>query len=312
MNNRHAYCIICHSQPRLLQLLVRLIDDERNDIFLMIDKKADKSLFKDISASKSGLYVLPSMKIWWGEDSQIEAEMRLFETASRTASYSYCHLLSGADLPLKLQDEIHAFFQNHQGKEFVEFWKQPDTYDIIRKRMRKHFFHNYNQVAHRTLGQNLERMLQRNLLSINKRVNPQPRIHSLPELKMGPNWVSVTGDFVKFLMTKRDFIRKAFRHTYCADELFLQSIIWDSPFRENIYQYEKCTGHTGEKDVFGCNMRLIDWTRGAPYTFTHEDIDELSHSDKLFARKIDGSDKELIQYFCRFLPTTSEQNHMPS
>ena len=47
MNGRHAYCIICHNQPRLLQLLVRLIDDERNDIFLMIDKKAGMSLFRD-------------------------------------------------------------------------------------------------------------------------------------------------------------------------------------------------------------------------------------------------------------------------
>ena len=295
--NRHAYCIICHNQPRLLQLLIRLIDDERNDIFLMIDKKADKSLFREVTVSKSQLYVLPPMKIWWGEDSQIEAEMRLFEKASQTAPYSYYHLLSGADLPLKPQDEIHAFFQQHQGKEFVEFWKQPDTYNIIRKRLRKHFFHNYNQIAHRTWGQNLERMLQRNLLSINKRIGFQPHISKLPELKMGPNWVSVTHDFVLYLMSQRDFIKKTFRHTYCADELFLQSIIWNSPFKKNIYKFEEYTGHTGENDVFGCNMRLIDWTRGNPYTFTHEDIDELRRSDKFFVRKIDESDEELIFYF---------------
>ena len=298
---RHAYCIISHNQPRLLQLLVRLIDDERNDIFLLIDKKADEKLFGEVKAERSGLYVLPAMKIWWGEDSQIEAEMRLFETAAQTASYAYYHLLSGVDLPLKSQDEIHAFFQNHQGKEFVEFWKQPDTSGIIRKRLRRHYFHNYNQLDHRSLGQNLERMLQRNLLSMGKRLGLQRRIGGLPELRMGPNWVSVTHGFVQYLVGQRDFVRRAFRHTYCADELFLQSIIWNSPFRNNIYKYDECTGHTGENDVYGCNMRLIDWTRGAPYTFTHDDIEELRGSDKFFVRKIDGSDDALLSFFMQSL-----------
>lgn len=40
-NPRHAYCIIAHNQPRLLWRLLSLLDDERNDIYLHIDKKAD-------------------------------------------------------------------------------------------------------------------------------------------------------------------------------------------------------------------------------------------------------------------------------
>ena len=304
-NQRHAYCIIAHDQPALLQLLVHLIDDERNDIFLMIDKKADPAPFKNVEVEHSRLYVVPSIKIWWGEDSQIEAEMRLFEKASQTGQYAYYHLLSGADLPLKSQDEIHAFFQAHEGKEFVEFWSQPATHDIIQKRLRKHFFHNYNQLPHRTLGQNLERMIQRNLLSLNKHLWMKPRISSLPELRMGPNWVSVTDGFVRYLLTKRNLIKKAFRHTYCADELFLQSVIWNSPFRENIYRQGECTGHTGENDVFGCNMRLIDWTRGIPYTFTHEDIEELEASPLFFVRKIKETDQQLIDFFLQRNKKTS-------
>lgn len=56
--------------------------------------------------------------------SQIRAELALLRAATEHSldwnkAYCYYHLISGADLPLKTQDEIHAFFEHHQGHEFV-------------------------------------------------------------------------------------------------------------------------------------------------------------------------------------------------
>ena len=45
----------------------------------------------------------------WGDVSVIEAEFRLFEEAANKDKYAYYHLLSGVDMPLKSQNEIHAF-----------------------------------------------------------------------------------------------------------------------------------------------------------------------------------------------------------
>lgn len=39
--NKHAYLIIAHNEPYLLETLVNLIDDERNDIFIAVDKRTD-------------------------------------------------------------------------------------------------------------------------------------------------------------------------------------------------------------------------------------------------------------------------------
>lgn len=39
--SRHAYCIIAHNDPYCLQALVNMIDDDRNDIFIILDKKAN-------------------------------------------------------------------------------------------------------------------------------------------------------------------------------------------------------------------------------------------------------------------------------
>lgn len=39
---KHAYLIMVHNQFYVLEILLKLIDDERNDIFLHIDKKSIK------------------------------------------------------------------------------------------------------------------------------------------------------------------------------------------------------------------------------------------------------------------------------
>lgn len=49
-SDKHAYCILAHGNWEQLQLLVSVLDDERNDIFLHIDKKA-----------------LSSFEIWGGQ-----------------------------------------------------------------------------------------------------------------------------------------------------------------------------------------------------------------------------------------------------
>lgn len=41
-------------------------------------------------------------------------------------------------------------------------------------------------------------------------------------------------------------------------------------------------------------MREIDWNRGNPYVWQLEDYDQLVHSDRLFARKMNSSSLPLI------------------
>ncbi len=37
--SKHAYCIIAHNNFNQLQILIDMLDDARNDIFVHIDKK---------------------------------------------------------------------------------------------------------------------------------------------------------------------------------------------------------------------------------------------------------------------------------
>ena len=118
---KHAYLIMAHNDFYILEKLLLLLDDNRNDIYVHIDKKVKNfnfSYYKKI-IKFSNLYFTERTDVRWGTYSQINCEMILFKTAQRNGKYQYYHLLSGADLPLKSQDEIHDFFDKNNGKEFI-------------------------------------------------------------------------------------------------------------------------------------------------------------------------------------------------
>ena len=72
-----------------------------------------------ITVEKSNIYyVVNRVDVRWGDISQIETELILFEKACTTNRYDYYHLLSGVDLPIKSQNYIHDFFSEYADNEY--------------------------------------------------------------------------------------------------------------------------------------------------------------------------------------------------
>lgn len=141
---KHAYLIIAHGELPVLETLLSMLDDERNDVYLHVDKRAH-DLFSRISffkMKKAGFYILQNpVKVFWGDISQVKVEYLLFQAAFLNGPYAYYHLLSGVDLPIQRQDYIHAFFQENGGKEFVGFWQdEAHRRDLDRKISRYYLF----------------------------------------------------------------------------------------------------------------------------------------------------------------------------
>ena len=103
MTMKHAFLIMAHGSLPLLRVLLSMLDDERNDIFLHIDRKSDMlDGAEPLVLSKARLFVLEQrVDVRWGNLSQIKAEYVLFEEALKHGPYAYYHLLSGQDLPIK-------------------------------------------------------------------------------------------------------------------------------------------------------------------------------------------------------------------
>ncbi|MFR2776301.1 MAG: beta-1,6-N-acetylglucosaminyltransferase [Anaerostipes sp.] len=289
---KHAFLIIAYNNWWQLKQLIQMLDDENNDIFVHIDLKSKDfniSDFVDIT-KKSKIYFYQKYKVYWGGYSIVQTEMFLFETAHKIG-YDYYHLLSGSDLPLKTNSEIHDFFEKNKGKQFIQYDEEKLQHDpeIRRRTKYYHYLQNYRRRFRQRWMNELFTFLERIslvvqiLLCVNRVKDVEWTV------KYGSEWVSITDDFVITLLEQKEKIEKIFSYTNCADELFVQTVAFNCGFQDALYRLQ-----SGKTD----NARFIDWERGKngnPYTFKSDDYDLLESQSAMFARKFSETvDKEII------------------
>ncbi|WP_090530490.1 beta-1,6-N-acetylglucosaminyltransferase [Pseudobutyrivibrio sp. UC1225] len=140
MKKRHAYLVMAHNDFESLRYLLRAIDDERNDIYLHIDKKTKNVPFQELAAcvKKSQLHIVPRIKVYWGHVSIVDCELRLLKAAISNEHYHYYHLISGNDFPLKSQDEIHRILEN-DNSEHIDCFNENDAENTFIYKVKYYF-----------------------------------------------------------------------------------------------------------------------------------------------------------------------------
>lgn len=299
MLKKHAYLILCHDHFHQLGTLLKVLDDPRNDIYLHVDQKSG-DFSKQLSAEPlqaSRLYDVDRISVTWGGYSLVRAEMNLLNAAVQNETpYAYYHLISGVDLPIKSQEEIHGFFAQNEGREFIAFsTKANQTRDFLDRISLYHFFQE--EIGRKKgLLSGMEQLLlgMQLLLSVDRLGDKRELFYK------GPNWFSITDNLARFVVApeQQAFIEKYMKYSLCADEIFLQTIAMNSPYRDAIVNN---------------SMRLIDWKRGNPYIFTAADYDLLTASNCLFARKFDeDTDSEIIDKIVCHITAANEFNQTES
>ncbi len=279
---KHAYLIMAHNNLSILEKTLKLLDDDRNDIYLHIDKKVKKfnySYFQKI-LKKSRIIFINRMDVRWSDYSQIKCELNLLKEAIKT-EHKYYHLLSGVDMPIKNQNMIHNFF-NKTNKEFIHFRNHNSFNDRID---RINYYHLFFKNARS--NSKIKIIFSQKMHSICLKIQKLLRINRIKKSNInnyrdGANWFSITHDLAKYVVSLEKEIHNKYRYTYCADEIFLQTIVYNSKFYDNLYLYED--------DNYDSIKRLIDWNRGSPYSFKPEDYNEIINSNNFFVRKIEDNE----------------------
>lgn len=283
---KHAFLIMAHSNFPLLSRLLKKIDHINNMIYIHIDAKStfstqDMELLKN-SCQFSTITFIERYKITWGSYSQINLELRLLE-AALADNCDYYHFLSGNDFLIQNMKSFHQFFEKHSGYEFVNFSSENFLKSITDRFTYYHFF----RCIYGRNRKNIFYWFDRASIYFQKRIFHTNRTTQYPKLeyRCGANWCSITHEFSKHLLSQEALIKKMFKHTTCADEVFLQTILYNSPFMERVYG--KCCKITGSD---AC-LRSIDWSRPgelefSPHVYTCHDYEELIHSNNFICRKV--------------------------
>lgn len=280
---KHAYLIIAHKNWKILNFLLEILDDPQNDFYLLIDKKVKKPVKSliNINLKKSKLVELSRIKINWGGYSQIQAELHLLKTAIN-GNYDYYHFFQGSDFPIKNKKSIDLFFSKNYGKEFIEF--SPNNYEFAKWKCCYYHFGVDNRLYRRSI---LLKLLSHSCVKLQKLFRLEK---SIEPLYHGSALFSITHSCAQYIVKSEEAIFRKFYGSIAADEVFLQTIIMQSPFKKKIYHFEQSDG----------NARYIDWNhreKNSPRTFSKEDFIMLMSLPEqyCFARKFSDENIELVE-----------------
>ena len=293
---RHAYCIIAHNDTYCLEKLISLIDDERNDIFLVFDKKSQlaKSFNPNVVHSSVTMPKKSQLiDIQWGGISLMKAELLALSLVVNSGNnYEYIHLLSGVDLPIKSQDYIHTFFDNLKpGTNCIDFSTGQHVKDAFNANCKYYHLFTDKTRCPNILLRKLYSLIRNGFIKIQKIIGRQ-RDWDGWTFGKGTNWVSITYDFANYLVEEKQVIHKRFRGTHCSDEMWKHTMLLSSTYKDTIASF----------DGISNSVRRIDWTRGRPYTWRKDDFTELVSCKELFARKFSSAiDKKIIDQIYDFV-----------
>ena len=279
---KQAILIMAHNNLWTLKRIIELLDSKYFDIFVHLDKKSNLSE-KDLTGicQYSTINVIKKVDIGWADYTQVEAELLLLKEATEN-KYSYYHLISGNDMPIKRAKEIYDYFEK-SGKQFLHFSakKLPKSKENWIK-----YYHPFmRKLRNNTFYILLDKIYEffQKLFGINRLKNKSIQFMT------GANWFSITDEFAKFVLSKEKEIKEMYQNTRSSDEIFMQTILYNSNFKEELYNKDF-------DDNYDACKRLIIWNDVVPHVFTMNDYQIIKESNCFFARKFDEKiDKKIIE-----------------
>jgi len=263
-----AWLIITHNEFDILKRLISLLDNEQSDFFVHIDKKVKE--LPALSVKKGRLFILKDrVDVRWGSVSQIETELVLLEAALQNGPYSHYHILSGTHLPLKPVNELIEFYNNHADEVVARCWPKDDG-DADFKLRRYHF-----PLRHYKFGS----AFQRRICQLTWRcVIKVQIIIGIRHLKKEAfiktdNWLSLTENACKYLVSNKKQVLKKYRWSFCGDEYFVASELKEKGFR-----------------FFDCqNLLYVQFQYDTPSAIALDDYPRIQETGCLWARKFSSN-----------------------
>ncbi|MDQ3395473.1 MAG: beta-1,6-N-acetylglucosaminyltransferase [Bacteroidota bacterium] len=280
-----AYVIAVHKNPQQFSRLVDRLNGSHADFFVHVDKKSPINEFKNSikAIAQDNFYFIKQFNAAWSEFGIVEAEIQaLKDIVNKGKHYDMIILLSGQDYPIKSNDYIKIFFHKWKGKSFIESFPMPfqpwpnGGMDRINRYHFKILGKSFSYPPYKQAKGAVRKIL-------NGLFGLYFKERSLP-LGMKPfggeHWWNFNMEtaryIVQFLEQHPEFI-DFHKFSFCADEMFFQTLLRNS------------TGKSIYDNIINDDLRYYDWSEGkdSPKTFTLLDLENLTISEKLFARKFD-------------------------
>lgn len=287
-----AYLILAHDQPVLFARLVGALAGADARFFAHIDAKVDAARFRSAVTAHPVHFVAAPVKVNWGGYSQVAAMLSLLQLAAQHGPHDYYVFLSGRDYPLRSQREISTHLEASAGKSYMNFYALTDGVDFVAKVRRYCYYDIYARLP----GRWLQRVANRLVRDISNALPARTFISGMQPYRGSTSWC-LSQPVVTYLLAfvadpANQAYLKFFRSVNCADEIFFQTIVLNSPWAASLAHFEEDVLRRVPGDMKNENkvsLHYIDWNpaREDPAILDASDFSALLTSGKFFARKFD-------------------------
>lgn len=247
--------------------------------YIHVDKKSniDQCEIEKLSEKKNVVLISQKYNVTWGGINHLKAILFLLQNALKDSDIEYFHLITGHDYPIKSSSEMTSFLEKNRGKEFLEYNKLPYNrwenggYDRLL------YYNVYDCFNGRKGWRN--KMIKK-LISIQRYLGLKRKYpKDFPQDLYGGStyWTLSRGciEYVFNYMKENPWYLRRFKYTFCSEEFFFQTLVLNSPFKENAVNNSK---------------RFIVWEErngNFPANLDMTDYDDILNSDAFFARKFE-------------------------
>jgi len=289
------YLIIAHKNPKQVIKLVNKINTGNVCILIHFGKDADDKSFELLVSEFEGeknIFFIKRYESFWGRGIIEPILEGINVIAQKNLQFDFIVLLSGQDYPIKNRGEISNFFRNNRGKSFVSYVQLPEpTWDKgVNYRWERFFYTSFNprknfssKIKFYFMNFVYNRLI---LILYGKRKFPTEFIPY-----GGSAWWCLSKDAIQyiynFVKENEEFV-EFFDYVFLPDEIFFQTILLNSPLKENIVNQ---------------SLTYDNWIAGGshPKILCTEDFDALMTIDALFARKFDAKEcQEILDMIDRY------------
>lgn len=286
---KQAILITAYKEFNQLKELIYAFDTTFFNIYIHIDKKSNISTktILELKKIKNVKYISQDFKVNWGGLNHLKSYLKLSEIALKDSDNSFFHLITGQDYPIKNVDYF-KLVTNTKKCNYLGYSKMPKKAWSKGGMDRLEYYNFYDTFNAKKSKKWINRIKRfQKMIGFKRPIN-----HYLGQLYGGGTYWSLSREVLTYVInyTKDNpkFLKR-FKHTFCAEEIYFQTIIMNSTFSNKI---------TND------SLRFIDWKSGKggyPAFLDDTDFNTIVNSNKLFARKIDQNKTTLRKMLTIYL-----------
>ena len=288
-----AYLISTFTDPPHLQRMIHALDAEGCHFFVHVDAKVDIRPFKELCSGANVCFLNDRVNVYWGTYSQVEFQMRMIRAAlDSEVRFDRLFILSGQDYPLWSNNRIKRFLEK-AGERALLSGICIDS-DEVQEQKKKIYRLYRPQTDIRWLSPKMNDRLSKGIRKVCKLLGVRKKLNLTVNgehwhLYKGSDYLCLSRELAEYVYDKwKDSpeIQRYFRTCFAPSETCIQTIVFNNPlFRR------RADLHTGDYQTLKA-LTFLHYIDYIPVIriWKDGDLDELTNSGKMFARKFTTED----------------------